>query len=102
SPFHFTRSAGAWRGAGVRSVAINSFADGGTNVHAILESWPAATGDAAVRRQPLQPPALQRIDVRLAAGDTGITSGFWDGDGMTGTHAEAASVQAVEDSFWGL
>jgi acyl transferase domain-containing protein len=46
----------------VRSAAINSFADGGTNVHAILESWPE-TGASAARRKPLQPPALQRIDI---------------------------------------
>nr|WP_162005429.1 hypothetical protein [Dictyobacter vulcani] len=39
--------------------AINSFADGGTNVHVILEGWEEGRG-RTVRRHPLPPPTLQK------------------------------------------
>ncbi|GER89939.1 hypothetical protein KDW_41010 [Dictyobacter vulcani] len=39
--------------------AINSFADGGTNVHVILEGWEEER-ERTVRRHPLPPPTLQK------------------------------------------
>lgn len=59
SPFYFCREAGEW--AGPRAAAINCFADGGTNSHAILEAWEE---QAPAGREPLPAPALQRHSIR--------------------------------------
>ncbi len=60
SPFSFRRDAGAWAGH-PRRAALNCFADGGTNVHAILESGEAKDRP---RRGPVAVPPLQRRNVR--------------------------------------
>jgi acyl transferase domain-containing protein/acyl carrier protein len=62
SPFAFRREAGAWAGRPCRA-ALNCFADGGTNVHAILESWEAKESRPP-RRAPIAPPILRRRNVR--------------------------------------
>uniref|UniRef100_UPI001E3CDA42 type I polyketide synthase n=1 Tax=Bradyrhizobium sp. Leaf401 TaxID=2876564 RepID=UPI001E3CDA42 len=59
SPFHFVREAMAWDDP-QPVAAINSFADGGTNAHVILQA--AATARAAARH-PIPPPPLHRINV---------------------------------------
>jgi acyl transferase domain-containing protein/acyl carrier protein len=61
SPFRFTRVLRPWQGPN-RAMAINCFADGGTNAHVILEA--ASPGIlTATRRAPMAPPALKRLDV---------------------------------------
>jgi acyl transferase domain-containing protein len=62
SPFRFTRALRAWDEPS-RAIAINCFADGGTNAHVILAAV-AAELAGAQRREPVQPPALKRVDVR--------------------------------------
>ncbi|UMR29441.1 polyketide synthase [Massilia sp. MB5] len=52
SPFFFHRATAALDGA-LPAAALNCFADGGTNVHAILQAWHAG---ALARRAPLTPP----------------------------------------------
>ena len=61
SPFHFVRKAAAWENP-QPVAAINSFADGGTNAHVILQAAERATPPAA--RHPIVPPPLHRINVR--------------------------------------
>jgi acyl transferase domain-containing protein len=65
SPFYFCRQQSTW-GSSRRTAAINCFGDGGTNAHVVLENWVPVAGQA-VRRKPLPPQSLQRIDVSPAA-----------------------------------
>jgi len=62
SPFRFSRLPVRSAEAPDR-VALNCFADGGTNAHAILERW-QQPNERAVHRHPTAPPLLQRIDCR--------------------------------------
>ncbi|MFE3654576.1 beta-ketoacyl synthase N-terminal-like domain-containing protein, partial [Streptomyces sp. NPDC059152] len=55
-PLRFARTLTPWPDAPLVA-AVSSFADGGTNAHAILAG---RTGDAGARRQPLARPRLQR------------------------------------------
>jgi acyl transferase domain-containing protein len=57
SPFRFTRQLRPW-GDAPRVAAVNSFADGGTNAHVILEG---SDTQAQARRQPIPLPALRRV-----------------------------------------
>jgi acyl transferase domain-containing protein len=54
--FYFARQAQAWR-APKRIAALNCFADGGTNVHALIEEWHESRPLGSVRG-PLAPPAV--------------------------------------------
>nr|WP_242704753.1 polyketide synthase [Burkholderia gladioli] len=65
SPFRFARHAGDAADAPT-ALAINCFADGGTNAHVIVQAW-QETGARAVRRAPIAPPALERVDCRPAS-----------------------------------
>jgi acyl transferase domain-containing protein len=62
SPFTFSRALTPWDSAG-RALAINCFADGGTNAHVILQDPPSVVAESA-RRRPLAPPPLSRVDVQ--------------------------------------
>ncbi|MDO9005930.1 MAG: beta-ketoacyl synthase N-terminal-like domain-containing protein, partial [Aquabacterium sp.] len=64
SPFQFHRLSEPWDGAH-RVAAINCFADGGTNAHAILQGWEPHAGQVP-RRGPITMPLLQRIDLRAS------------------------------------
>ncbi len=59
SPFYFCRELKEW--STPRAAAINCFADGGTNVHMILEAWEETNQS---NRKPLPPPALEKYNVR--------------------------------------
>lgn len=56
----FCRSVATWE-APQRAAAINSFADGGTNAHVVVQAF-GQPGYVA-RRQPLDPPRLERVDL---------------------------------------
>jgi acyl transferase domain-containing protein len=87
SPFGFSRVSVPWDGA--RLAAINSFADGGTNVHVVLRPWEAKASER-ILRQPIPPPVLHRIDL----GSPECNS---DVDEVT----ETAMGEGVSDSdFW--
>jgi polyketide synthase PksN len=62
SPFRFARSAGV-PGTGPTTLAINCFADGGTNAHVILEAW-NETRAATEVRVPVSAPRLTKVDCR--------------------------------------
>ncbi|MEM9214083.1 MAG: SDR family NAD(P)-dependent oxidoreductase [Cyanobacteria bacterium P01_F01_bin.150] len=59
SPFYFCRQSDAWTESPL--IALNCFADGGTNAHVILAQWPQAAVDP--QRQPIIPPTLKRTNV---------------------------------------
>jgi acyl transferase domain-containing protein/acyl carrier protein/ubiquinone/menaquinone biosynthesis C-methylase UbiE len=61
SPFYFCRQSSAWTEASPL-VALNCFADGGTNAHVIMESWSQA--ESGKQRQPITPPELKRVNIR--------------------------------------
>jgi len=60
SPFRFTRS-DASPGPAPNVVAINSFADGGTNAHVIVEAW-REREPRAVLHTAIAPPRLHRVE----------------------------------------
>jgi acyl transferase domain-containing protein/acyl carrier protein len=63
SPFYFCRQSSAWTEASPLVVALNCFADGGTNAHVIImENWLQA--ESGKQRQPITPPDLKRVNVR--------------------------------------
>jgi polyketide synthase PksL len=67
SPFRFSRTVQPFEK--VRpAAALNCFADGGTNAHVILQTWiePAAGN----LRRPIDPPLLERADIRRFRGRT--------------------------------
>ncbi len=91
SPFRFTRSLRAWD-ATPRVAAINCFADGGTNAHMILEAWePASPAD--VRRRPLPPLQLVRVDVRAPEPQRAVVE-------SAAPRAAAPESSASGASFW--
>lgn len=49
SPFFFHRETKSWSES-VRTAAINCFGDGGTNVHAVIESWQEVRSGDAIRK----------------------------------------------------
>ena len=61
SPFYFCRKLSEWNDT-PRIAAINSFADGGTNAHVILEALEDSTS-SQIKRNPILPPELNRYDV---------------------------------------
>ena len=62
SPFYFCRQSSAWTEASPLVVALNCFADGGTNAHIIIENWLQV--ESGKQRQPIKSPELKRVDVR--------------------------------------
>ncbi|AOY76259.1 hypothetical protein BJL90_10310 [Clostridium formicaceticum] len=62
SPFYFCRKLTKWTNT-PRIAGINCFADGGTNVHVILEAWEERESSSAIR-QPIPPPKLNQYDLR--------------------------------------
>jgi polyketide synthase PksN len=72
SPFYFCQKLTEWTTVpGI--AAINCFADGGTNAHAILEAW-EHPDSGPVKRHLLPPPQLNPIDVRYAGSTTSSVS----------------------------
>ncbi|WP_437836523.1 SDR family NAD(P)-dependent oxidoreductase [Sorangium sp. So ce1153] len=63
SPFRFSRALSD-AGDAPAVAAINSFADGGTNAHVIVEAWQDARPRAGVRR-PGVAPILSKVDCRI-------------------------------------
>ena len=61
SPFYFCRQSSPWTEA-TPIVALNCFADGGTNAHVILEESPQT--ESGKQRKPITPPKLQRVNVQ--------------------------------------
>ena len=59
SPFRFSRGSADWRDLPT-CAAVNSFADGGTNAHVVLDRWSDAR---PAKRAPVPPPQLSRIDL---------------------------------------
>lgn len=84
SPFRFARALSE-RGDAPSIVAVNCFADGGTNAHVILQAWHDPQ-QRAPRRTPLTPPSLNRVDCRAQV------SGDGSGDGGQVERREAASL----------
>nr|AVI26424.1 polyketide synthase [Candidatus Entotheonella serta] len=64
SPFYFCRQSTKWTEHSPLLVALNCFADGGTNAHVIMEAWTQA--ESRQQRQPIPPPALNRVNIRGA------------------------------------
>jgi acyl transferase domain-containing protein/acyl carrier protein/short-subunit dehydrogenase len=62
SPFFFTRSLSP-EGDAPSVMALNCFADGGTNAHVILEKWRESQPERLVRH-PIEAPVLRRVRVR--------------------------------------
>jgi len=62
SPFYFCRQSSAWTEASPLVVALNCFADGGTNAHVIMENWSQV--ESGKQRQPIRSPDLKRVNVR--------------------------------------
>ncbi len=68
SPFIFDREKSAWS-EDFHTVALNCFADGGTNAHVILEGGERLSSESAKRanrRKPLPPPELNRVHIGKA------------------------------------
>ncbi len=61
SPFYFNRNFDDWEG-NTYTAAVNCFADGGTNVHVILESWDNTT-EHVPSRLPLPPQEMNRWQI---------------------------------------
>lgn len=62
SPFYLCRQSSAWTETAPLVVALNCFADGGTNAHIIIESW--SQEESGQQRQPIASPQLKRVKVR--------------------------------------
>ncbi|WP_368473189.1 beta-ketoacyl synthase N-terminal-like domain-containing protein [Saccharomonospora azurea] len=75
SPFRFDREARDW--PGTRCAALNCFADGGTNAHAVLEAWQDRRPDDAVRT-PVAVPALDRRYIGARPAPNPDTRGYDD------------------------
>jgi acyl transferase domain-containing protein/acyl carrier protein len=79
SPFWFCRKSTEWKNT-PQIAAINCFADGGTNVHLILQAW-EDLASRQIARHPLPPPELNRYDIRytgilpLGASPLGLDKG---------------------------
>jgi acyl transferase domain-containing protein len=98
SPFYFSR------GLDVRKhvptiAALNCFADGGTNAHLILEAHESET----VRRQPISPPVLQKINVYsrpVAVVEAREGSGSKADDGTNGNGKIESQTEPGALCFW--
>ncbi|MEK4329490.1 beta-ketoacyl synthase N-terminal-like domain-containing protein [Paenibacillus sp. FSL R7-0312] len=71
SPFYFSRDCAEWPGR--RTAALNSFADGGTNAHVIMESWEELRAPSAVRR----PLPLPEEAIEQHAGAGAVKPNWW-------------------------
>jgi polyketide synthase PksJ/polyketide synthase PksN len=61
SPFYFSRTPSE-TGTGHRTVAINCFADGGTNAHVIIDAWHETRSKDHLRR-PIEMPRLRKVEL---------------------------------------
>jgi acyl transferase domain-containing protein len=102
SPFYFSRGSDAAKHAPTIA-AINCFADGGTNAHLILEASSEQESET-VRRQPISPPVLQRINlysqpaaamVAHGAGGNGNADDGTNGNGKIESQTEPSAI-----CFW--
>nr|ATX68126.1 malonyl CoA-acyl carrier protein transacylase [Nostoc sp. UHCC 0450] len=62
SPFYFCRQSSAWTEASPLVVALNCFADGGTNAHVIIMENSSQV-ESSKQRQAIAPPELKRVNV---------------------------------------
>lgn len=109
SPFFFSRQSGA-SDIGHRTIAINCFADGGTNAHVIVDAWQEERPASSVRR-PIEMPRLQKIDCSARSSQARIAvasvlenadadceaTSFWRME-----EPAASANEPTEASFWGL
>jgi polyketide synthase PksJ/polyketide synthase PksN len=101
SPFRFSRTLSAMGDApGV--VAVNCFADGGTNAHVILEAWQETEPRAT--RAALAMPQLRRVDCRShsnpiadlrSAAENASAADFWEQFAMSAPAPAAAGRDGV-------
>lgn len=78
SPFFFDRERTPWPETS-HAVALNCFADGGTNGHVILEGWQGQSPKRLLR-EPLSPPKINRVNVyggNKSNGDGSIRVNPW-------------------------
>lgn len=61
TPLYFCRKSKEWTNSS-RVAAINSYADGGTNAHVILEAWEDRSSQV-IKRHPLAPPKLDKYEI---------------------------------------
>ena len=100
SPFRFSRQLTRWDKRSV-TAAINCFADGGTNVHAILET--CRESSARSTRTPRPSPRLERTNVSTApsAPEAGESADLWTFRAETErTAADASGAKAHDLPFW--
>jgi acyl transferase domain-containing protein len=90
SAFSFCRKLTPWTER-PRVAALNCFADGGTNVHVVLECWDS-DASRSVRRKPFALPELEPVQIRdiaefadragaATSGDSGQVANPWWGSG---------------------
>jgi 3-oxoacyl-(acyl-carrier-protein) synthase/NAD(P)-dependent dehydrogenase (short-subunit alcohol dehydrogenase family) len=101
SPFRFSRALSAV-GDAPTVVAINCFADGGTNAHVILESW-REQEPREVAHRPVAPPILRKIELRSSRSEPDPVSGATSKQFKRSDHSYDNAEQQTElppSRFW--